>query len=147
MKPIPSFFTSLLFFCLVSFIPGDKNDLRQDIFKYTNRFRESENLPALVMNNDLNAIAEKHTLNMATGRVPFGHQGFSQRSALIRKKLKCWNVAENVAFGINSGKDAVELWESSPGHRLNMLGDYKYIGIGTAVDRSGRKYFTQIFAY
>jgi uncharacterized protein YkwD len=147
MKPSSLFFTSLVFFCLVSFIPRDKTDLRQDILKYTNRFRESKNLPALVMNSELNEIAEKHTLNMATGRVPFGHQGFPQRSELIRKKLKCWNVAENVSFGINSGKDAVELWETSPGHRLNMLGDYKYIGIGTAVDRSGRKYFTQIFAH
>ena len=146
MKPSPKFFIPVLFVFLVSFTIRSNNDPRKDVLKYTNQFRQSKHLSGLIMSEELNEIAEKHSRNMATGRVPFGHAGFSQRSALIGKKLKLWSVAENVAFGVSNGRDAVQLWQTSPGHRMNMLGNYKYVGVGTAVDRKGQTYFTQIFA-
>jgi len=147
MKTISTFFAAILFIFLVSFISTDNSELTRDILKFTNKFRESKKLPDLIMREELNAIAQKHSYNMASGRIPFGHAGFAQRSALIREKLNVDGVAENVAFGPRTAKDAVDLWKSSPEHRKNMLGHYKYIGIGTAIDRKGYTYFTQIFAY
>ncbi len=137
------FIAGILCIFLVSFRFTKGNDLKDDVFKYTNEYRESNNLPDLVMEEDLNKIAQKHSENMANGRVAFGHDGFESRAAKIRKKIKeSSSVAENVAFGVYTGKDVVELWKTSRGHRLNMLGDFKYIGIGTAIDSKGQVYFT-----
>jgi uncharacterized protein YkwD len=136
---------SLIFFCVsTSFMRND--ELRKDILRYTNEFRSTNHLPELFLNGDLNDLAEKHSKNMASHKVPFGHDGFDERSAKVRKKLNTWDVAENVAYGVSTGKEVVHLWQSSPGHRRNMLGNYKYIGIGTAKDRDGTIYFTEIFA-
>ena len=41
--------------------------LDEDILKYTNQFRRSKGLPTLVMRQDLNEIAKKHSEDMARG--------------------------------------------------------------------------------
>ena len=95
----------------------------------------------------LNAIARKHSEDMASGRIGFGHEGFDKRNAMANKVIKhMHDFAENVAYGPTTGTAVVNLWKKSPGHRRNMLGHYKYIGIGIAKDRQGRIYYTQVFA-
>jgi len=117
-----------------------------DVLSYTNKFRKSKRLPPLDMQEELNAIAQKHTEDMARGRVAFGHGGFDKREARARKYFpNATRFAENVAYGSPNGRDVVEGWKSSSGHRRNMLGPYKYIGIGVARDRRGVLYYTQIF--
>jgi uncharacterized protein YkwD len=54
--------------------------------------------------------------------------------------------AENVAFGASSGLQVVTMWKNSSGHRRNMLGPYKYIGIGIAKDKHGQIFYTEVFA-
>ena len=98
------------------------------------------------MNDELNELAEKHSKNMASGKVAFGHDGFQVRTEKVRKKLNDALVAENVAYGQFGGKEVVEQWKKSSGHRANILGKYKYIGIGIAKSKNGMIYFTQIFA-
>src|SRR6266496_2193436 len=139
---IISIFSVLIAF---SFTARPKNALRDDVLKYTNEFRKAHKLSPLEMKDELNEIAQKHSKNMARGIVGFGHDGFSERAEKVRKKLGDYMVAENVAYGIETGKAAVELWKTSPGHRKNLLGSFKYIGIGTATDDHGNIYFTQIF--
>lgn len=137
----------VLFASLTSFSPAPDKNLVDDVLSYTNKFRKSKGLPALVMNHDLNAIAETHSVNMARGRVGFGHGGFNKRYALAKTKISNFSgFAENVAYGVNSGKEVVNLWKTSSGHRKNMLGKFRYIGIGTAKDRKGHIYYTQVFA-
>ena len=99
------------------------------------------------MRDDLNAIARKHSEDMANGRCAFGHDGYDLRVSKIKKTIKPCDgyVGENVAYGASNGKAAVDIWKNSSGHRKNMLGDYKYIGIGTARNRQGVIYYTQIF--
>lgn len=100
------------------------------------------------MRDDLNAIARKHSENMANGRCAFGHNGYQQRVSKIKKTIKPCDgyVGENVAYGAHNGKEAFDIWKNSSGHRKNMLGDYKYIGIGTARNKRGVVYYTQLFA-
>jgi uncharacterized protein YkwD len=119
----------------------------EDVLKYTNQFRRSEGLKALEIRDDLNAIARKHSEDMADGRCAFGHDGYDLRVSKIKKTIKPCDgyIGENVAFGANNGKEAVDTWKNSSGHRKNMLGDYKYIGIGTARNKKGVIYYTQIF--
>ena len=55
------------------------------------------------------------------------------------------NVGENVAYGASTAKEAFTIWKNSSAHRKNMLGNYKYIGIGTARNKRGVIYYTEIF--
>lgn len=138
-----------ILFCtaLLSFTPVPKEGLDNDILSYTNKFRKSKSKTELVMREDLNAIAEKHSADMAKGRVSFGHGGFQSRQQKAKKILPdMTQFAENVAYGAKDAKEVVNGWKNSSGHRKNMLGNYKYIGIGTAKDRKGTIYYTQIFA-
>ena len=137
---------SIACFLLLSVSTAFSGGLNDDVLKYTNQFRKSKRLPALEMREDLNAIARKHSENMAKGKCGFGHAGYHQRELQVQKVIKIeYGMAENVAYGAATGKDVVSMWKGSPGHRKNMLGNYKYIGIGTARDRRGAIYYTEIF--
>lgn len=141
-------FTCLTFFVtLISFLPLNNSGIVQEVFNHTNQFRKSKGLPGLVMRSELNDIAQKHSEDMASGRVSFGHSGFEKRNALATQKVKpIRSFAENVAYGALSGKAVVTMWKNSSGHRRNMLGRYKFIGIGVAKDKKGRIFYTQVFA-
>ena len=140
-------FSGYIFFLFViaaGFSSG--NGLNDDVLKYTNQFRKSKKMSGLIMRSDLNAIAQKHSDDMAKGRRRFGHGGMSQREQQVKKIFSPYGgMAENVAYGPKSGKEAVTMWQNSTIHRKNLLGTYKYIGIGTARDRRGVIYYTQIF--
>ncbi|HEX7906129.1 MAG TPA: CAP domain-containing protein [Chitinophagaceae bacterium] len=143
-KSSPTFIITGFLFILSSFnlSPGG---LVNDVLSYTNQFRRSKGKAELIMRDDLNAIARKHSENMAKGRTGFGHGGFDQRHSQVKRIFKSCTMAENVAYGASDGREAVKIWKNSSGHRSNMLGNYKYIGIGTAKDRRGTIYYTQIF--
>jgi uncharacterized protein YkwD len=141
-----SFFCAFLNTTQNVFSFNKNKNIVEDILTQTNKFRKSKGLAKLVMRNDLNAIARQHSMDMARGRVGFGHTGFGERNAMARKKIKQMHAfAENVAYGATSGKEVVNMWEHSAGHRRNLLGNYKYIGIGIAKDRYGRIFYTQVF--
>ena len=143
---IPGLLITLLFSSLLSFTPARNESLVDDVLNYTNKFRKSKGLPALVMRDDLNTIAQKHTENMAAGKVSFGHDGFEKRQTQMKSAVaEASQFAENVAYGASSGEAVVNEWKKSNGHRRNMLGDYKYIGIGVARNNRGILYYTQVF--
>lgn len=84
------------------------------------------------------------------------HDGFptARRTALKAEfPYATWGFrAENVAMNGRGAKNSptevaqtfVTMWENSEGHRKNMLGPYKSIGVGVATDGSA-VYATQIF--
>ncbi len=132
---------------LSSFVPEPNSSLANDVLEETNNFRKSKGKSELEMKSELNAIAEQHSINMAKGKVAFGHAGFDKRNAMAVSSVRSISsFAENVAFGAPTAKEVVIMWKNSPGHRTNMLGSYKYIGIGVAKDKNGRLYYTQVFA-
>ena len=150
MKPgflYASFICLIIFAGLSSFSPTKTSNLVDDVFTETNLFRKSNRLPVLQLNEDLNAIAQQHSNNMAKGKVAFGHNGFEKRNKMAVKNMNgISKFAENVLFGASTGKDAVNMWKNSEGHRKNLLGKFRYIGIGIAKDKQGRIYYTEIFA-
>lgn len=132
--------------CLFLAATAYTGGLNEDVVKYTNEFRKSKRLPALVMREDLNAIARRHSEDMAKGKCGFGHSGYHQRELQVERTINMeYGMAENVAYGASTAKQVVALWKGSSGHRKNMLGNYKYIGIGTARDKHGAIYYTEIF--
>src|SRR6188472_3861683 len=61
------------------------NQLANDVLKYTNQYRRSKGLKELIMKDDLNSLARKHSEDMASGRLSFGHSGYDQRVAKVKK--------------------------------------------------------------
>ena len=54
--------------------------------------------------------------------------------------------AENVAMGQRSPAEVVAAWMNSPHHRANILNPtYTELGVGYAIDRTGRPYYAQVF--
>src|SRR5262245_9009246 len=103
-------FGCLLFFTIVTVFNGGLND---EVLKYTNQFRKSNRLTSLEMRDDLNAIAQKHSEDMAKGKCSFGHAGYHQREVQVQKTIKIeYGMAENVAYGAGSAKQVVALWKS-----------------------------------
>lgn len=121
--------------------------LETQILELINKHRESKGLAPLQINFIVSAEARRHSMNMATKRVAFGHNGLSARTKIITSKIKgVSSVAENVAYGNLTAQQAVQTWLNSAGHRKNIEGNYAITGIGVARNQNSQLYFTQIFA-
>ena len=120
--------------------------LEASVFQQINQYRASQNLPALTRNSSIDNQARTHSQNMASGKVAFGHDGFSAR--VKATGIAYSGAAENVAYNQGS-KDpattAVQGWLKSSGHLTNIKGNYNLTGIGVASNSKGQIYFTQIF--
>jgi uncharacterized protein YkwD len=118
-----------------------------DILTYVNEDRAQHGLPALKLNEVESSIASKHSRDMASGKVPFGHSGLNARAKAIRKALgQISSVGENVASGPMNAREVVDGWLNSPGHKRNIEGNFTLTGIGYASDGKGNIFFTQIFS-
>ncbi len=84
-------------------------------FQEFNNFRIRSGLKPCEFSQNLQNIAQWHSNNMYN-RQQMYHSGTP-------------GVAENVFMGSSSGVYAVRVWINSPGHRANMLGPYRRVGI------------------
>jgi uncharacterized protein YkwD len=122
--------------------------LEQKVLAQINQYRNQRGLRSLSVNATIRQQARLHSQNMASGRVPFGHQGFQERLNAIAKIIPLMGIAENVAYNMgyaDPASNAVRGWLNSPGHRLNIEGNYNLTGVGVAKSPQGAYYFTQIF--
>ena len=118
-----------------------------EILTLINDHRRSIGKPALAKNQVIWEQANGHSRNMASGKVPFGHDGFDARIATIRAALGSGGSAgENVAMGYNSAAAVVNAWLGSTGHRANIEGNSTRTGISAVqTEHGGTWYYTQIF--
>jgi uncharacterized protein YkwD len=122
--------------------------LEQSVLQKINAYRVAKKLPPLTLNATISNLARTHSQNMASGKVPFGHQGFQTRVQTIAKSFTFRAAAENVAMNqgfSDPAATAVNGWLNSAGHRNNIVGNYNLTGLGVAKNSSGSYYFTQIF--
>ena len=127
---------------------NDLATLEKSVHQQINKYRQSLNLSPLELDPEVSQQARMHSENMAQGKVPFSHQGFSARTEQLKSVLPYSRVAENVAYNQGVGDpamQAVEGWINSSGHRQNIEGNFDRTGIGVAVNDRGEYYFTQIF--
>lgn len=126
--------------------------LERTAFNLLNQKRAENGLKALVWSDELEALARRHSEDMADYKY-FSHKGrdgsmVSDRAD--RSGLTKWrSIGENIAF--NRGyKDpievAVKLWLESPSHRHNLLNsEWRESAVGIAVAEDGSYYLTQVF--
>ncbi len=122
--------------------------LEQAVLTQVNQYRASRKLPPLKMDSRISEQSRLHSQAMASGRVPFSHDGFKQRVQAIARSLPYSRAAENVAF--NQGysdpvRQAVQGWLKSPGHLKNIEGSFDTTGVGIAKNAKGEYYLTQVF--
>jgi len=122
--------------------------MEKSIHQQINQYRQSRKLPPLTLDSRISAQAKLHSQNMASGKVPFSHQGFDERVAVIGRQIPYRAAAENVAFNqgySNPAAQAVDGWIKSEGHRVNIEGQYNLTGIGVVKNAKNEYYFTQLF--
>ena len=129
-------------------IDADRSEqVKRQILGLVNDYRKTKKLAPLQNNAAIEYQARRHSMDMGTHRIPFGHQGLSFRIKYIQEKVPgATIVGENVAYGNLSAKAVVSGWIKSTEHRKNMEGNFKYTGIGVTRNMQNQLYFTQIFA-
>ncbi len=118
-----------------------------------NAYRVSVGLSALMWNDVVATQAQNHSVDMANGTVPPGHDGFSDRMAAIRPQIVGYGGGgENVAWNFSSSKTydpaqtALTWWLGSQHHKEAIENSsYSQTGIGVAKSVAGKYFFTQIF--
>ncbi len=118
------------------------------VVELTNKERERAGLAPLVVNMKLMRAARAHSANMARQNV-LTHEldGKSPMHRIRDAHYRHGEYGENCAGGSRTPVDAVRGWLNSEGHRENMMNPgFKEIGIGMAVGKQGRKFWTQVFA-
>lgn len=131
-------------------LPADvelsSTNMESSILRYVNQHRRQLGKKPLVLQAVASQQATQHSRNMAKRKTGFGHDGFEQRMAVIKKNTGWISAsAENVAYGKLTAQEVVKGWLNSPGHKKNIEGDYTFTGIGVYKDAKGILFFTQIF--
>jgi uncharacterized protein YkwD len=123
-----------------------REDLEQDIVDLINEYRDTTGKNELIVDTVIRREARTHSINMATGKVPFGHEGYQERANTIFTEVGGTVFGENAAEGnYPEASYFIDSWLNSPSHKENIDGDYNYTGVGVAENESGIKFVTQIF--
>jgi len=115
------------------------------LLKKINEHRASQDLAPLQINPHIQVAATQHAQNMASGNIPFSHDGFQERAKFLIEKLSGSSVAENVAVGQEDTELIIHSWLDSAGHRKNIEGNFNLTGIGIALGEDKKMYYCQIF--
>ncbi|HVX62762.1 MAG TPA: CAP domain-containing protein [Pirellulales bacterium] len=105
--------------------------VEKEIIHFTNIERSRHGLPPLKVDETLLKSARSHAVWMTN-----------------RRSLQHTNqpVAENIALGQQTAREAVRDWMRSPGHRANILSRrHGRIGVAAFVARDGQVYWCQQF--
>ncbi|HXH73639.1 MAG TPA: CAP domain-containing protein [Bacteriovoracaceae bacterium] len=112
-----------------------------------NNHRQSLGLRDLINDDDISQIAQTHSDNMASGKISFGHSGFSSRCSSAKAAIGGGNLcAENVAKGQSTPAGVFNSWMNSPDHKANIeQSRFSHSGIAFKKSASGTYYWTHIF--
>lgn len=147
---------AILSFIFLSFLPSvyalglkpvaSDAAMQNEVLVHINQYRQQHGLAKLAMDQNLVREAKQHSTDMASHRMPFGHQGFATRINHAHTQIKNSGAgAENVAYNYKDARTVVQQWVLSPGHKRNIVGNYNLTGIGIARDKQGKLYYTQLF--
>jgi len=107
------------------------HEVERNIVRWTNAERRRHGLEPLEVDPELMQSARSHTAWMA-------------RHHALRHTTRM--VAENIAMGQRTSRQAVRSWMSSPGHRANILSrSYRRIGVAAYKSPRGTIFWCQQF--
>ena len=117
----------------------------REVLKLLNALRTSKGLHPLKMDRSLGAAARHHANDMSA-RGYFSHTTPEGEGPSGRARSHGYNgrmIGENIARGQRGPAQVMQSWESSSGHRANML-NARYGAVGVGYDSNGR-YWVQVF--
>ena len=124
------------------------SSFESEVIDLVNKERSKRGLRRLEKDNNLVKAARDKSSDMFINKY-FSHISpkFGKTSNLLDKRgISYGYMGENIAKGHRSPKQVVDAWMKSPGHRANILNpNYRKIGVGLYEDKSGTKYWTQVF--
>ena len=125
----------------------DTEDSLEDYLLKLNTFRQDQGHRALVSTSYMNELAQGHAEDMASGKVPFGHQGKLERCTDVRNEVpQSKECGEVIAKGPENAEGVFSLWSSNELHREKLLNpSYTHTGVGIAEDRDGKFFWVQLF--
>ena len=131
---------------LAATIPPSHAQFVARVIELVNVERQNAGLPPLTANEPLTRASQGYAIVLADGTC-FGH---ACGSTLVDRPLQAgytgWlALGENIAAGQTTPEAVMAAWMASPGHRDNILGNYKDIGVGLAADATGRIFWVQDF--
>jgi uncharacterized protein YkwD len=103
-----------------------------EVIKLTNAERIRQGKTALIVQQKIMVTSRESSRLM------------QQRNSLVHGLTTGWS-GENIAMGYSSPSQVVQGWITSPGHYANMMGSFKYIGVGDTSAAGGSPYWTQQF--
>lgn len=104
--------------------------IEENIVYYTNQERARFGLAPLEVDPDLMQTARQHATWMTVNQ------------SMVHTRLP---VAENIAVGQPDSQQVLRTWMNSSGHRANILGGYRRIGVAAYRTVSGTIYWCQQF--
>lgn len=118
------------------------------VIELSNTERKKLKLAALKPDPTLMKLARSHAAAMARlDQIGHDLEGKTFSKRLDDAKYRALRAGENVAQGHKTASEAVSGWMQSPGHKENIVqADYTRIGVGKATSKSGKTYWTQVFA-
>lgn len=126
-------------------------DIEHEIWTLTNQLRAERGLSPLTLSREMSWVSRKWSDQMGSSGF-ISHLGFpGQRQRDYQSEfgasasLSAENVAMTYSGATNVGRDFYNMWRNSAGHRANMLGNHRSIGIGVSRNSRGGWYATQIF--
>lgn len=117
----------------------------RQVFQLLNTLRTSKGLRPLKMDRSLGAAARSHANDMSA-RGYFNHTSPEGEGPGSRARSHGYDgrmIGENIARGYQGAAKVMQAWESSSGHRANML-NARYGAVGVGYDPDGR-YWVQVF--
>ncbi|KAJ1925325.1 hypothetical protein GGI01_000046 [Coemansia sp. RSA 376] len=124
---------------------------RQAMLEDVNSKRNETGLPPLILSEPLNAMSQNHSdYQVSIKKMTHDDASGSLGKRATDAGISWSRIAENVAMGAETVDNVMNLWENSPHHLANILGNYKFVGFGLATDGEGNKgsaYWTQTFVY
>jgi uncharacterized protein YkwD len=124
-------------------------DDEEAVIELTNeeRRKADKDLKPLKMNPQLMEAARKHAENMAA-QDKLDHK-LDDKEPVDRTKAAGYKskfVGENIAWNQKTPKEVMKAWMESEGHRENiLLPQYTEIGVATAKNAKGERYWVQVF--
>ncbi len=122
--------------------------LAKEVFDLINKERTAANLPVLVWDNSVAAVASLHGFDMATYKYldQKGRDNSTVQTRLVLGKVTFTQAAENLAQRTYTADIIVKAWMNSEKHKVNILNkDFTKVGIGVAKALDGTLYWVVDF--
>lgn len=118
-----------------------------EIIDLINSTRYKNKLNALKYDEKATKSAKKHSEDMEINNF-FSHENLKNETPFDRMKkenIKYNTAGENIAAGQTNSIFVHNALMNSYGHRKNILGNYKYIGVGVVFGGKYKTYYTENF--